>query len=106
MNFSDQDRQFMVQAMDLARQGTALASPNPLVGAVVVDARGEVAGTGFHTFDGIRHAEALALERAGDRARGGTLYLNLEPCCHHGRTGPCTEAVIASAVKRVVAAMV
>lgn len=96
----------MAQAMDLARQGTALASPNPLVGAVVVDARGEVAGTGFHTFDGIRHAEALALERAGSRARGGTLYLNLEPCCHHGRTGPCTEAVIASGVKRVVAAMV
>ncbi|MBZ5522622.1 MAG: bifunctional diaminohydroxyphosphoribosylaminopyrimidine deaminase/5-amino-6-(5-phosphoribosylamino)uracil reductase RibD [Acidobacteriia bacterium] len=106
MNFSDQDRQFMAQAMDLARQGTALASPNPLVGAVVVDARGEVVGKGFHTFDGVKHAEVLALERAGEKARGATLYLNLEPCCHQGRTGPCTEAVIASGVKRVVVAMV
>lgn len=96
----------MAQAIDLARQGIALASPNPRVGAVVVSAAGEVAGTGFHTFDGVKHAEALALERAGEKARGGALYLNLEPCCHQGRTGPCTDAVIASGVKRVVASMV
>jgi diaminohydroxyphosphoribosylaminopyrimidine deaminase/5-amino-6-(5-phosphoribosylamino)uracil reductase len=106
MSFSDQDRQWMTQAMDLARQGTALVSPNPRVGALVVDARGEVVGTGFHTFEGVKHAEALALERAGDKARGATLYLNLEPCFHQGRTGPCVDAVIAAGVKRVVAAMV
>jgi diaminohydroxyphosphoribosylaminopyrimidine deaminase/5-amino-6-(5-phosphoribosylamino)uracil reductase len=105
MTFSLQDEQFMRQALDLARQGIALASPNPRVGAVVVDSNGQVAGTGFHTYEGVKHAEALALERAGSRARGGTLYLNLEPCCHHGRTGPCTEAVIASGIKRVVVAM-
>src|SRR5579871_120373 len=105
MNFSKQDEQFMRQALDLASQGTALASPNPRVGAIVLDSAGEVAGTGFHTYEGIKHAEALALERAGSRAKGGTLYLNLEPCCHQGRTGPCTDAVIAAGIKRVVAAM-
>ena len=95
----------MRQALDLARQGTALASPNPRVGAVVIDASGQIAGTGFHTYEGVKHAEVLALERAGSRARGGVLYLNLEPCCHQGRTGPCTDAVITAGVKRVVAAM-
>ena len=105
MNFSPQDEQFMRQALNLARQGTALASPNPRVGAVVVDSAGQIAGTGFHTYDGIKHAEVLALERAGARARAGTLYLNLEPCCHFGRTGPCTDVIIGAGVKRVVAAM-
>jgi diaminohydroxyphosphoribosylaminopyrimidine deaminase / 5-amino-6-(5-phosphoribosylamino)uracil reductase len=105
MNFTAQDERFMRQAFDLARQGTALASPNPRVGAVVVDSNGHVAGTGFHTYEGITHAEILALERAGGNARGGVLYLNLEPCCHQGRTGPCTDAIIASGVKRVVVAM-
>ncbi|HLJ27245.1 MAG TPA: bifunctional diaminohydroxyphosphoribosylaminopyrimidine deaminase/5-amino-6-(5-phosphoribosylamino)uracil reductase RibD [Candidatus Angelobacter sp.] len=105
MTFSPQDEQFMRQALDLARQGTALASPNPRVGAVVVDSGGQVAGTGFHTYEGVKHAEVLALERAGTGARGGTLYLNLEPCCHHGRTAPCTDAVTASGIKRVVTAM-
>jgi diaminohydroxyphosphoribosylaminopyrimidine deaminase/5-amino-6-(5-phosphoribosylamino)uracil reductase len=105
MNFSQQDEQFMRQALDLARQGIALASPNPRVGAVVVDSRGQIAATGFHTYEGVKHAEALALERAGSGARGGTLYLNLEPCCHQGRTGPCTDAVIAAGIKRVVIAM-
>ena len=105
MNFSLQDEQFMRQALDLARQGTALASPNPRVGAVVVDSSGQIAGTGFHTYDGVKHAEVLALERAGARARGGTLYLNLEPCCHFGRTGPCTDVIITAGIKRVVVAM-
>src|SRR5215471_13690516 len=105
MKFSAQDEQFMRQALELARQGTALASPNPRVGAVVVDAGGQVAGTGFHTYEGVKHAEALAVERAGARARGGTLYLNLEPCCHFGRTAPCTDLVISAGIKRVVAAM-
>jgi len=105
MSFSAQDEQFMRQALDLARQGTALASPNPRVGAVVTDTAGQIAGTGFHTYEGVKHAEVIALERAGAKARGGTLYLNLEPCCHHGRTGPCTDVVIAAGIKRVVAAM-
>ena len=105
MNFNSQDEQFMRQALDLARQGTALASPNPRVGAVVVDASGQIAGTGFHTYEGVKHAEVLALERAGAKARGATLYLNLEPCAHQGRTGPCADAVIAAGIKRVVAAM-
>lgn len=95
----------MRQALELAKQGTALASPNPRVGAVVLNARGEVAGEGFHTYEGAKHGEILALEQAGAQARGGTLYLNLEPCCHQGRTGPCSDAVIAAGIKRVVAAM-
>lgn len=97
----------MRRALDLARQGTALASPNPRVGAVVVGAGGEVAGEGFHTYEGVKHGEALALEqaRAGGRALGATLYLNLEPCSHQGRTGPCADLVVAAGIKRVVAAM-
>ena len=98
------DDQFLRLALDLARQGIALASPNPLVGAVVVDGHGTVAGTGTHTYDGVKHAEVLAIERAGDQAKGGTLYINLEPCSHSGRTPPCTEAVIAAGIRRVVAA--
>lgn len=105
MKFNAQDEQFMRQALELARQGTALASPNPRVGAVVVDASGQIVGTGFHTYEGVKHAEVLALERAGARARGATLYLNLEPCSHQGRTGPCADVVIAAGIKRVVAAM-
>lgn len=96
----------MRQALDLARQGTALASPNPRVGAVVLNRAGKIAGTGFHTYDGVKHGEILALEQAGAQARGGTLYLNLEPCSHQGRTGPCADAVIAAGIQRVVAAMV
>lgn len=95
----------MREALALAREGVALASPNPCVGAVVLDASGQIAGRGFHTYEGVKHAEVIALEQAGARAQGGTLYLNLEPCCHQGRTGPCADAVIASGVKRVVAAM-
>jgi diaminohydroxyphosphoribosylaminopyrimidine deaminase/5-amino-6-(5-phosphoribosylamino)uracil reductase len=105
MKFTLQDEQFMRQALDLARQGIALASPNPRVGAVVVEANGQVAGIGFHTYEGVKHAEVLALERAGARANGSVLYLNLEPCCHQGRTGPCTDAVIAARIARVVIAM-
>ena len=95
---------FMDRALELASCGIALASPNPLVGAVLVR-DGCVVGEGFHTYDGVRHAEVIALEAAGASARGATLYINLEPCCHTGRTGPCTKALIAAGVARVVAAM-
>ncbi|HSE48492.1 MAG TPA: bifunctional diaminohydroxyphosphoribosylaminopyrimidine deaminase/5-amino-6-(5-phosphoribosylamino)uracil reductase RibD [Terriglobales bacterium] len=105
MSNQAQDESLMREALALARQGVALASPNPCVGAVVTDAGGAVVGRGFHTYEGLKHGEILALEQAGAKAKGGTLYLNLEPCCHQGRTGPCTDAVLAAGVKRVVAAM-
>lgn len=95
----------MRHALDLARRGTALTTPGARVGAVVVDSQGNIAGTGFYTFDGIKHAEIIALEQAGPRARGATIYLTLEPHCHQGRTPPCTDALIAAGIKRVVAAM-
>ena len=99
------DEQQMRRARDLARAGVGLVSPNPAVGAVVVDASGREVGSGTHTYDGVKHAEVLALEQAGDKARGGTLYLNLEPCSHQGRTGPCADAVIAAGISRVVCSM-
>jgi diaminohydroxyphosphoribosylaminopyrimidine deaminase / 5-amino-6-(5-phosphoribosylamino)uracil reductase len=92
----------MREALDLARQGRGLASPNPMVGAVLVR-DGQVVGRGFHTYAGMRHAEIIALEEAGERARGATLYLNLEPCAHQGRTPPCADALIRAGVARVVA---
>jgi diaminohydroxyphosphoribosylaminopyrimidine deaminase/5-amino-6-(5-phosphoribosylamino)uracil reductase len=93
---------FMREALDLARKGRSLASPNPMVGAVLV--QGEtVVGRGFHTYAGLQHAEVIALAQAAGEARGATLYLNLEPCSHHGRTPPCTDALIAAGVARVVA---
>src|SRR5271170_6785305 len=92
----------MREALTLARRGRALASPNPMVGAVL--AHGDtVVGQGFHTYAGREHAEIVALTEAGGRARGATLYVNLEPCSHHGRTPPCTEALIQAGVARVVA---
>jgi diaminohydroxyphosphoribosylaminopyrimidine deaminase / 5-amino-6-(5-phosphoribosylamino)uracil reductase len=105
MSFFAQDEQHMREALELAARGTALASPGARVGAVLVDSSGNVAGRGYYIYDGVKHAEILALEQAKERARGGTLYLTLEPHCHQGRTPPCTEAVIAARVKRVVAAM-
>src|SRR5208282_557657 len=96
------DEQHMRMALELARAGVGLASPNPAVGAVVADASGREVGTGTHTYDGIKHAEILALEQAGSAGRGGTLYLNLEPCSHQGRTAPCADAVIAAGIKRVL----
>lgn len=99
------DQRFLRRALELARQGTALAAPNPLVGAVLVNPQGQVVGEGFHTYDGLKHAEILALEQAGSKAQGATLYINLEPCSHQGRTGPCADALIAAGVRRVVACM-
>jgi diaminohydroxyphosphoribosylaminopyrimidine deaminase / 5-amino-6-(5-phosphoribosylamino)uracil reductase len=92
----------MRESFELARRGRALASPNPMVGAVI-ERDGVVVGRGFHTYDGLRHAEIVALEEAGDRSRGATLYLNLEPCSHQGRTPPCASALIAAGIARVVA---
>ncbi len=97
------DEQFLRQALDLARRGLGLTSPNPNVGAVIVAEDGQVVGTGSHTYEGLKHAEILALEQAGERARGATIYVNLEPCSHHGRTGPCADALIAAGIRRVVA---
>ena len=105
MTTTSSDEQFIRRALELARQGTALASPNPCVGAVVLDAAGNLVGEGFHTYAGVKHAEVLALEAASEKVRGGTLYLNLEPCCHQGRTGPCVDAVLKAGIKRVVVAM-
>ena len=99
------DDHFLSRALDLARQGIGLTSPNPCVGAVLVDASGNIVGEGFYTHDGVKHAEVLAIEQAGEKARGATLYINLEPCSHHGRTGPCADAVIAAGITRVVASM-
>lgn len=95
----------MRRALELARQGVALATPNPHVGAVIISPAGEIVGEGFHTYDGVKHAEVLAIERAGERTRGATLYLNLEPCSHTGRTGPCSDAVIRAEIARVYASM-
>lgn len=97
------DYRHLRRALELAQNGFGLASPNPHVGAVVVDAAGNVVGEGFHTYDGVTHAEVLAIEQAGGKARGATLYLNLEPCSHHGRTGPCADVVVAAGITRVVA---
>jgi diaminohydroxyphosphoribosylaminopyrimidine deaminase/5-amino-6-(5-phosphoribosylamino)uracil reductase len=99
------DEQHMRRALELARAGVGLVSPNPAVGAVVVDSSGREVGAGTHTYEGVKHAEVLALEQAGDAARGGTLYLNLEPCSHRGRTGPCADAVIAAEIGRVICSM-
>jgi diaminohydroxyphosphoribosylaminopyrimidine deaminase/5-amino-6-(5-phosphoribosylamino)uracil reductase len=95
----------MRKALDLAQAGVGLVSPNPAVGAVIVNASGREVGTGTHIYAGVKHAEVLALEQAGSQARGATLYLNLEPCSHHGRTGPCADAVISAGISRVVCSM-
>ncbi|MBN9520345.1 bifunctional diaminohydroxyphosphoribosylaminopyrimidine deaminase/5-amino-6-(5-phosphoribosylamino)uracil reductase RibD [bacterium] len=94
----------MRRALALAAQGRGSVEPNPMVGAVVLDAGGAVVGEGWHERFGGPHAEVHALAIAGDHARGGTLAVTLEPCCHHGKTPPCTDAVVASGVRRVVAA--
>ena len=92
---------YLERALELARLGRRLAHPNPRVGAVVV-AGGEVVGEGYHRGPGTPHAEAVALEQAGERARGAVLYVTLEPCCQQGHTGPCTEKIMAAGVGRVV----
>jgi len=97
------DRQFMLRALELARKGSGLVSPGPLVGCVIVDRSGITVGEGFYVFEEVKHAETIALAQAGDKARGGTAYVSLEPHTHHGRTPPCTNALIEAGIKRVVA---
>lgn len=94
----------MSRALELAARGRGRTSPNPLVGCVIVDEAGEVVGEGWHPYAGGPHAEVAALAAAGERARGATAYVNLEPCDHHGRTPPCTEALMAAGVSSVVVA--
>lgn len=105
MSSDSSDEQHLRRALELAREGIGFASPNPYVGAVITDAQGEAVGTGSYTYSGVTHAEILALEAAGGKARGGTLYINLEPHAHQGRTPACTDALITAGIHRVVASM-
>jgi diaminohydroxyphosphoribosylaminopyrimidine deaminase / 5-amino-6-(5-phosphoribosylamino)uracil reductase len=97
------DASFSRQALDLARRGVGLVSPNPLVGCVIVSRSGEVVGEGTYTYDGVTHAELIALAQADEKTKGGTAYVSLEPHAHHGKTPPCTEALIKAGIARVVA---
>jgi diaminohydroxyphosphoribosylaminopyrimidine deaminase/5-amino-6-(5-phosphoribosylamino)uracil reductase len=110
MTTPEKDRYWMQRALELARRGIAVTSPNPAVGCVILDRAGQVAGEGWHEYDLVDHAEVIALrvaaQHAGERLRGGTAYVTLEPCNHTGRTPPCTQALIASGLARVVAATI
>jgi diaminohydroxyphosphoribosylaminopyrimidine deaminase/5-amino-6-(5-phosphoribosylamino)uracil reductase len=99
------DADYMLMALELAERGRGRTSPNPLVGAVIVR-DGEIVGRGYHARAGEDHGEIVALKEAGELARDATLYINLEPCCHYGRTPPCVDAIVKAGVKRVVVAMV
>ncbi len=101
---AEADRRFMAIALELAEKGRGATSPNPMVGAVVVS-DGVITGRGYHKRAGEDHAELIALREAGEQARGAALYMTMEPCCHYGKTPPCSDAVIRSGVRRVVAAM-
>lgn len=97
------DLEMTRRALDLASEGIGLVSPNPLVGCVIISASGEVVGEGTYIYDNVIHAEAIALEQAGERARGATAYVSLEPHAHHGKTPPCTDVLINAGIKRIVA---
>lgn len=99
------DQNYMRQVLRLAHKGLGYVNPNPMVGSVIVK-DGVVVGAGYHRRFGKEHAEVMALRAAGEQARGATLYVNLEPCCHYGKTPPCTNAIIAAGIKRVVIGMV
>lgn len=98
------DPHWMERAIELAMRGRFGASPNPIVGAVVLDAQDQFVGEGFHACFGGPHAERVALEQAGERARGGTLFVTLEPCNHHGKTPPCVDEILDSGIRRVIIA--
>src|SRR5215212_9753748 len=93
----------MRRALELAARGLGQVSPSPLVGCVIATRGGEIVGEGFYVYEQVRHAETIALERAAEKARGATAYVTLEPHAHHGRTPPCTEALIKAGIARVVA---
>ena len=95
----------MLRAIELAARGLGATSPNPVVGCVILAADGAVAGEGWHAYAGGPHAEVAALADAGERARGGTAVVTLEPCARTGRTGPCTEALLGAGIVRVVYAV-
>ncbi|HZY30171.1 MAG TPA: bifunctional diaminohydroxyphosphoribosylaminopyrimidine deaminase/5-amino-6-(5-phosphoribosylamino)uracil reductase RibD, partial [Candidatus Methylomirabilis sp.] len=99
------DEQFMQRALDLAQTGRGRTSPNPMVGAVVAR-DGRILAEGYHAYAGGPHAEVVALEAAARAAAGADLYVTLEPCCHQGRTPPCTDRIIAAGIRRVVASVV
>ncbi len=101
----DADHRWMDRALELAARGRCGASPNPMVGSVIVDAQGKLAGEGYHAAFGGPHAEIVALADAGERARRGTIYVTLEPCSHHGKTPPCVDAILAAGLRRVVVAL-
>ncbi len=100
----DHDHHCMQRALDLARRGVGICSPNPMVGCVILDRDGQLAGEGWHEYEKRDHAEVIALRAAGERARGGTAYVTLEPCNHTGRTPPCSQALIKAGIARVVVA--
>jgi diaminohydroxyphosphoribosylaminopyrimidine deaminase/5-amino-6-(5-phosphoribosylamino)uracil reductase len=102
--FTAEDHAHMARALQLAERGLYTTMPNPRVGCVLVK-QGVVVGEGWHEYAGGPHAEIVALRAAGERARGATAYVTLEPCCHHGRTAPCSDALVAAGIARVVAAM-
>ncbi len=104
LNDPDSDEKYMRLALELAARGRGLVEPNPMVGAIIVRDK-TIVGRGWHRRFGGPHAEIEALRQAGAKARGATLYVTLEPCCHTGKTGPCTQALINAGIKRVVAAM-
>lgn len=101
----ESDNLFMKRALDLARKGAGRVSPNPMVGAVLVK-HGRIVGEGYHRYDLLKHGETYAIEMAGDQAPGSTLYCNLEPCCHQGRTPPCTDSLINAGIARAVIATI
>jgi diaminohydroxyphosphoribosylaminopyrimidine deaminase / 5-amino-6-(5-phosphoribosylamino)uracil reductase len=103
--WSDFDRAMMGRALELAAKGIGQVSPGPLVGCVIVAENGEIAGEGFYLYEELQHAEIRALAQAKEKARGGTAYISLEPHAHQGRTPPCTDALIAAGIRRVVAAI-
>ena len=104
LNSSADGALLMDAALKLARRGEGFVEPNPMVGAVIVSQQGEIVGEGWHQAFGGPHAEVHALAAAGERGRGGTLYVTLEPCCHFGKTPPCTQAIIRAGICKVVVA--
>jgi diaminohydroxyphosphoribosylaminopyrimidine deaminase / 5-amino-6-(5-phosphoribosylamino)uracil reductase len=101
--WTDTDRRMMARALELARKGIGRVSPGPLVGCVIVSPAGEIVGEGFYLFDELKHAETIALAQAREKARGATAYVSLEPHAHQARTPPCTDALLAAGINRVVA---